>query len=76
MPPRARVYRTRLPLKTSACLYGVDLSGRKLTNFCETDAILVPKWQVAEKIFKRAEAALGEQLRAVRSYTLQVHQFG
>ena len=75
MPPRARVYRTRLPLEDLRA-HGVNLSGRDLANFCEADAVFVAEGQIAEKVFKRAQPALGEKFRAARPHAFEVHQLG
>ncbi len=59
MPPRAREYRTRLPLETSAC-NGVDLPRRDLADLREVDAVFVTERQIAEQVFKRAQPALAQ----------------
>ncbi len=57
-------------------LQRVDLPGRNVANFREVDAVLIAEREIAEKVVKGAQAALGQQLGAVRPDAFQVHQFG
>ena len=57
-------------------LHGVGLPGSDVADFGEVDAVLVAERQIAEKILKRAQPALGQQFGAMRPHAFQVHQFG
>jgi len=55
---------------------GVGAIGLEVLDFGEMDAVLVAKGQVIQQILERVDAALGEQLGALRAHALDHAHFG
>ena len=57
-------------------LQGVGAAGLDFAQRREMNAIFVTKREIAEQILDGADAALGQQLGALRAYAFQVHHVG